>query len=59
MRRMSMSPEKKSAHCTSCKRDIWIEDEHAETLGYEEGAREIWVIDLECGHCIELPMFAS
>ena len=54
-----MSPEKKSAHCTSCKRDIWIEDEHAETLGYEEGAREIWVIDLECGHCIELPMFAS
>jgi hypothetical protein len=31
-------------------------DEHAEQIGWEEKARPMLVVDLECGYSVELPL---
>lgn len=41
--------------CDTCQRGSVIVEEFAEQIGYEEQARPVWVVILECGHQIVTP----
>lgn len=45
--------------CPTCGQWADVEEEHEEQVGYEEQARPIWVIDLSCGHSIEIRLRAA
>ena len=38
--------------CEQCDLQQPVVDERDEQIGYEEQAREVWVVSLDCGHDI-------
>jgi hypothetical protein len=52
----TFAPETELVFCVVCGGEVPVIDKSAETIGFEEKAREVWVVSPECGHDIVTPL---